>query len=113
MQTRFTRLVGCSVPIQQAPMGTVSSPDLAVAVADAGGVGTVTTLWAESPTFLRRLEDMRARTDGVLAANVLLPGLDPGYLHEVATRVQLLDFFWFDPEPRLVAIAHEAGALAG
>lgn len=113
MQTRFTRLVGCAVPIQQAAMGTVSSPDLAVAVADAGGVGTVTTLWAESRSFLRRLADMRARTDGDLAANVLLPGLDPGYLREVAALVRILDFFWFDPQPRLVEVAHEAGALAG
>ena len=42
--TEFTRLVGCDAPIQQAPMGSVSTPELAVAVADAGGVGSVTAL---------------------------------------------------------------------
>jgi hypothetical protein len=42
--TRFTEVVGCRVPIQQAPMGSVSSPALAVAVADAGGVGSITAL---------------------------------------------------------------------
>ena len=30
LATEFTRLVGCRVPIQQAPMGSVSTPDLAV-----------------------------------------------------------------------------------
>ena len=49
MDTSFTRLVGCRVPIQQAPMGTVSSPDLAVAVAEAGGVGTITALLNHQP----------------------------------------------------------------
>jgi len=113
MQTRFTRLVGCSVPIQLAPMGAISSPDLAVAVADAGGVGTVTTLGAPPDVFLARLDDMRRRTDGVLSANVLLPDVDTGFLTAVAERVRLLDFFWFDPQPHLVEVVHRAGALAG
>ncbi len=37
LTTRFTELVGCSVPIQEAPVGTW--PRLAVAVANAGGLG--------------------------------------------------------------------------
>jgi len=113
MQTRFTRLVGCSVPIQLAPMGAISSPDLAVAVADAGGVGTVTSLGARPDVFLARLDDMRRRTDGVLSANVLLPDVDTGFLTAVAEQVRLLDFFWFDPQPQLVEVVHRAGALAG
>ena len=42
--TSFTRLAGCQVPIQQAPMGSVSAPGLAVAVAEAGGVGSITAM---------------------------------------------------------------------
>ena len=38
--TRYTELTGCRVPVQQAPMGSVSTAALAVAVAEAGGVGT-------------------------------------------------------------------------
>jgi nitronate monooxygenase len=37
LTTPFTELVGCRVPVQQAPMGSVSTPALAVAVAEAGG----------------------------------------------------------------------------
>ena len=33
LATRFTELAGCEVPIQQAPMGSVSTAALAVAVA--------------------------------------------------------------------------------
>ena len=39
--TRYTELTGCRVPVQQAPMGSVSTTALAVAVAEAGGVGSI------------------------------------------------------------------------
>ena len=44
MTTPFTRLAECRVPILQAPMGPVSTPALAVAVAEAGGVGSITAM---------------------------------------------------------------------
>ena len=69
METRFTQLVGCSVPIQQAPMGAISSPDLAVAVADAGGVGTVAALGLSREALVQRLDYVCLRTSGVLSAN--------------------------------------------
>jgi nitronate monooxygenase len=39
LTTRFTKLVGCSVPIQQAGMGTLTNPRLAAAICTAGGLG--------------------------------------------------------------------------
>ena len=94
-------------------MGPVSSPDLAVAVADAGGVGTVSTLGVPSEAFVRGLDDMRRRTSGVLSANVLLADTGEDAIVLAAERVQLVDFFWFDPSPRLVELVHRAGALVG
>ena len=41
LATRFTELVGCSVPIQLAGMGPVANPRLAAAVTNAGGLGQV------------------------------------------------------------------------
>ncbi|MGY2083967.1 nitronate monooxygenase [Blastococcus sp. SYSU DS0539] len=111
MQTRFTALVGCSVPIQQPPMGTVSSPDLAVAVADAAGVGTVSALGVPAETFVRRLDAMRRRTSRVLSANVLLEDTDAEVIVAAAERVRVVDFPWFAPSPRLADLVHRAGAL--
>ena len=71
LATGFTELVGCRVPIQQAPMGSVSTPALALAVADAGGVGTITALGIPATNLDAMLADMGARTAGVLAANFL------------------------------------------
>ena len=41
LRTRFTDLLGCTVPMQLAGMGQLSTPRLAAAVADAGGLGMV------------------------------------------------------------------------
>ena len=43
LTTRFTKLVGCSVPIQQAGMGAAAPPELACAVSEAGGLGMIGT----------------------------------------------------------------------
>src|SRR5918994_7371061 len=113
METRFAQLVGCSVPIQQAPMGAVSSPDLAVAVADAGGVGTVAALGLPQEALVQRLDDVRLRTSGVLSANFAGEDVDEEAVVAAAERVRLVDFFWSDPSPRRVDLARGAGALAG
>jgi len=42
LATAFTDLVGCTIPIQQAGMGGVSTPGLAAAVSEAGGLGMLT-----------------------------------------------------------------------
>src|SRR6266849_6435771 len=50
LATRFTELVGCSVPIQQAGMGAVAPPELAAAVSEAGGPtdrAHVAALWCQ------------------------------------------------------------------
>ena len=38
---RFARLVGCRLPLQLAGMGSVCGPELAAAVCEAGGLGTL------------------------------------------------------------------------
>jgi len=110
--TRYTDLTGCRVPVQQAPMGSVSTAALAVAVAEAGGVGSITTLGMTAAQLDQVLAGMTARTAGVLAANFLTADIDPEAVAAAAARVRIVDFFWADPDPRLVEIAHCGGALA-
>jgi nitronate monooxygenase len=110
-RTRLTELVGCTLPIQQAPMGTVSSPRLAVAVAEAGGIGSINTLAMSRETLRRRLDEMREQTDGVLAVSFLTNDIDIDAVADGAARARIIDFFWSDPRPDLVDIAHRGGAL--
>jgi nitronate monooxygenase len=58
------------------------------------------------------LGGMAARTRGVLAANFLTGDIDPEAVAAAAARVRIVDFFWTDPDPALVSVAHQGGALA-
>jgi nitronate monooxygenase len=111
LTTRFTELAGCRVPLQQAPMGSVSTPALAVAVAEAGGVGSITALGLNADQLDGMLAAMSAQTAGVLAANFLTQQIDREAVAAAAARVRIVDFFWADPDPSLVDIAHREGAL--
>jgi nitronate monooxygenase len=111
LETRFTRLTGCSVPIQQAPMGSVSSPSLAVAVAEAGAMGTIPSLGVPLAQLETMLSDMAPRTSGAMAVNFLTNNIDRNAVEAAAAHVRVLDFFWADPDPALVNLAHEGGAL--
>lgn len=109
--TAFTDLAGCAVPIQQAPMGGISAPELAVAVAKAGGVGTIAAMGRSPEQIVAVAERMRAATDGVLAANFLTADIDPEALDAAASRFRIVDFFWRAPDRALVRRAHAGGAL--
>ena len=108
--TRFTELAGCQLPIQQAGMGAASTPELAAAVSNAGGLGMLTSL----------TDDLTADVDATLTAtagrpfgvNFLMPFFDRALLEAVAHRVRLVEWFWGRPDPVLVGVAHAAGALA-
>ncbi|MGY1691516.1 NAD(P)H-dependent flavin oxidoreductase [Geodermatophilus sp. SYSU D01105] len=113
VSTRFTELTGCSVPVQQAPMGAVAGPALVAAVAEAGAVGTLGALGMTADQVLRAIEEVRARTSGVLSVNLPTEDVDEDVVAAAAERVRLVDFFWLAPRPRLVEQVHAAGALAG
>ena len=51
------------------------------------------------------------RTAGVLAVNFLLADSDPDAVAFAARHVRMIDFFWFDPDPQLIDIAHQRGRL--
>ena len=92
-------------------MGSVASADLVVAVANAGGVGSITTSGMSTRYLNNVLDDVLSRTDGIVAANFLTAEIDLGTLRDVAARVPLVDFFWNEPSAKLVDVAHEQGAL--
>jgi len=89
--THFTRLAGCQVPIQQAPMGSVSTAGLALAVADAGGVGSITAMGMTADRLDKVLADMTARTAGILAVNFLTADIDRDAVEAAAARVRIVD----------------------
>ncbi len=112
LTTQFTEMLGCTAPIMQAPMGTVSSPDLVVAVAEAGGVGSFTALGMPAKVVAEVAAMLQSRTDGVIAANFLTADVDRDALDAAARTLKLVDFFWSEPDPALVEFVHQRGAKA-
>src|SRR3954466_3644860 len=111
MTSRFTEMVGCALPIQQAPMGGVASaPQLPVAVAAAGGMGMLSAVLQPAEQLVTVLDELPAAAIGV---NFLVPFLeDRDAVSVAAARMPLVDFFGGEPDPALVALVHAEGALA-
>jgi nitronate monooxygenase len=111
--TRFTDLVGCRLPIQQAGMGGVSTPPLTAAVARAGGLGMLGASGLDAQMVIDGLAATTAAAgpDGRIGANFLVPFLDLGAFDAAVERAALVECFYGDPDQALATRAHEAGAL--
>jgi NAD(P)H-dependent flavin oxidoreductase YrpB (nitropropane dioxygenase family) len=111
LETAFTRLVGCSVPIQLAGMGSILSPELAAAVSNAGALGQITLAGVDAEDATRRLDRLSSLTSRPFGVNLLIPYLDREILELAARKARVIDFFWGNPDPELVGVVHDAGAL--
>jgi NAD(P)H-dependent flavin oxidoreductase YrpB (nitropropane dioxygenase family) len=115
MITRFTQLVGCSVPIQQAAIGSLTNPELASAVSNAGALGMLCVYGMSPEEIAAALAAVRLRTKAPFGANFILNFMDPDTVHEcvaaAARGAGVVEFFYSEPDPALVAIAHAGGAL--
>jgi NAD(P)H-dependent flavin oxidoreductase YrpB (nitropropane dioxygenase family) len=110
IETRFTEMFGCRHPVQQAGMGGVASPDLALAVSAAGGMGMLS-----GTTGIDSLQAQldRIPADATVGVNFLVPFLEEAALDEAARCAVLVELFWGAPDTGLVARARADGARVG
>ena len=112
IETRFTKLVGASAPIQVASMPGVSTVALVAAVANAGAVGMVGASGRSPAQLDAELAQVVRGTSGVFGANFLMPFLDRACVAEAARHARIVEFFYGEPERALVDEVHAGGALA-
>ncbi len=112
IETDFTRLVGCTVPIQLAGMGAIVGPELAAAVSEAGALGQISFVQTDPAVARQRLDRIEQLTRKPYGVNLVLPYVDPTILMMAARRARVIDFFWGEPDRGLVEQVHAAGALA-
>jgi enoyl-[acyl-carrier protein] reductase II len=75
MRTRVTELLGCSLPIVQAPMGYIARSQLASAVCEAGGMGVIETSSGrldEVRDEIRKMRDLTTKPFGVNIAQLFV-----------------------------------------
>jgi nitronate monooxygenase len=111
--TRFTELVGCRVPIQQAPIGDLARrAALPVAVARAGGHGMLAAVSTPADELESDLAELATAAAGAWGVNVVVPLTPRESIELAAARAPLIDFHQGDPDAALVELVHQAGGLA-
>lgn len=111
LSTDFTGLAGIDLPIVQAPIGSATTPELAAAVSNAGGLGMLSLTWrtpGEARELIRRTRELTDRPFGI---NLVLVW-DPAERLSIALDegVSIISLSWGDPAPWSETV-HDAGAL--
>ena len=73
LTTRFTQLVGCSVPIQMAAIGSLTNPELVSAVSNAGGMGSLPCAMLGPDAMRKELAAITSQTRRFMQCKLLLP----------------------------------------
>ena len=106
-----TRRLGIDVPIVQAPVGSVTTPSLAAAVSNAGGLGMLAGSWRAPEELRSTLRDTRALTSRPFGLNLVL-AFEVRERLEIALEegVRIVSFFWGDPAA-WIPMVHTAGGV--
>jgi NAD(P)H-dependent flavin oxidoreductase YrpB (nitropropane dioxygenase family) len=110
METSFTRLVGCVHPLQQAAMGGVATPELAGAVALAGGLGMLGEFEPE-PAPTRTGRALSLAGDGAIGMGFFGQWMqhDLANYEAAAAQLRVVEIFWSAPDASIVERARRSG----
>lgn len=111
MRTPLCDLLKIEVPIVQAPIGNATSPALAAAVSNAGGLGMLAMTWRDGQTIRRMIRETRSRTTRPFGVNLVLEW-DVREKLQICLQegVRIVSLFWGNPIP-YIEMARRAGAL--
>jgi NAD(P)H-dependent flavin oxidoreductase YrpB (nitropropane dioxygenase family) len=109
----FTDLVGCPLPLQSASLGgPIATPALAAAVSEAGGLGMIANPSSAAEVH-QLVESARALTSQPIGMGFLIPFVTAGAVQAAGASVEVVEFFYGDPDPELVRLVRAGGAIAG
>ena len=91
--------------------GWIAGPELAEAVAEAGGLGMLCMPMVPAAAFSDMLSGIRSGTNGRIGVTFPLPFLDIDFVPVAARLAHVVEFSYGQPDPNLVRLAHSGGAL--
>src|SRR3954447_22735979 len=111
LRTRFTEAYGLSTPIAQAGMAFIGmTPDLAVAVSNAGALGSLGVGLLPAPAMTQVIAAIRAGTPGPFNVNFITIFADQQRIDAVcAAAVPVVSFHWGHPPRAWIDQLHAAG----
>ncbi len=110
---RFTDLVGCRIPLQQAGMSGTATPPLAAAVAEAGALGMIGIGRQPIAAVERYLDEVAALTSAPIGATCIAHFVKPEVVELVASRLPIIEFFYEWPDAARVPAAVVCGWQVG
>lgn len=111
LRTALCERLGIDLPIVQAPMGGAVGPDIAVAAAEAGGLGMLALAWSSPDAVRAAIRATKRRTERPFGVNLVLDAPQDERLAIVLDEgVRIVSLFWGDPSPYIARI-HDRGGL--
>jgi len=109
--TRFTEAFGLRTPIAQAGMAFVGmTPDLAVAVSNAGALGALGVGLMPAPALAQTIAAIRAGTPSPFNVNFITGFTNDEQIDAAcAARVSVVSFHWGHPPREWIDRLHDAG----
>jgi len=111
LTTRFTQEYGLRTPIAQAGMAFVgSTPELAIAVCRAGGLGSLGVGLMPAPVLTDAIKAIVAGTAGAFNVNFITVFADQSHIDAVCSAgVPVASFHWGHPSRAWIDQLHSAG----
>jgi nitronate monooxygenase len=106
---RFSDLVGCRLPLQQAGMSGTATSTLAAAVSEAGGLGMIGIGRQQISVIERYLDEVAELTTAPVGATCIAHFVHPDVEELVASRLPIIEFFYEWPDAARVP----AGVICG
>lgn len=108
--TRITKQFGLKTPIINAGMAFVAGPELAAAVANAGGLGMLGGAMVPAEGLRLMIRATRDRTAGCFGVDLIGDFLDETHIDVlIEEKVAVAVFFWSAPSPAQVARLKSGG----
>ena len=105
-------VLGCDVPLMQAPLGRGAAAPLAVAVSQAGGLGTLGASWTDPAALREQIRSIGRATDRPFCVNLVLDFEQDERLEvAIEERVPWVSFS-FGMRRQMIERAHARGTRA-
>ena len=113
MSESLCRMLNCDLPIQLAPMGSVSASARLPAAVSAAGAHAMYPGLALPPAALAPVLEALASATAAFGINFIVGLMNLDTLELAIDRAPYVDFFLADPDPQLVQRVHAGGVRCG
>jgi NAD(P)H-dependent flavin oxidoreductase YrpB (nitropropane dioxygenase family) len=108
----LAKRLGLKYPIFQAPLGSMAGVDLASAVSNEGGLGSLALTWTPPDTARNLIKQVQEKTPNPFFVNYVLAFPTNSLDIALELGVGIVTFSWGNPK-RLIQRCHQADALVG